>query len=81
MNVMMVIEKSITIPVEKRMHIEFNFPEDIPPGEIKVQINISFKPKLTFEEIIKKHRDNFKDSIAFQGDSVELVRKIRDGDD
>jgi hypothetical protein len=78
---MTVIEKSISIPVEKTMHIEFNFPEDIPPGEITVQINISFRPDISIGDIIKQNRDNFKDCDAFQGDSVELVRKIRDGDD
>ncbi|MDR1627878.1 MAG: hypothetical protein LBR79_03815 [Oscillospiraceae bacterium] len=78
---MTVIEKSISIPVKKRMHIEFNFPQDIPPGEMNVQINITFRPNISIGEIIKKNRDNFKDCAAFQCDSVELVRKIRDGDD
>ncbi|MDR1627879.1 MAG: hypothetical protein LBR79_03820 [Oscillospiraceae bacterium] len=76
---MTVIEKNITLPVEKKLHIELNLPEDITSEEIKLVINITLKPKPNFEEIYKKHHSILKDSATFQGDSVELVRKLRDG--
>jgi hypothetical protein len=77
---MRVIEKNITLPVEKKLHIELNLPEDITSEEIKLVINISLKPKTTFKEIYKKHHGILKDSVAIQGDGVELIRKLRDGE-
>jgi hypothetical protein len=80
----MTIQQTIEIPVDRRVH--FDLPRDIPAGAAKLKLIITpfrvprseAKPQSGFQ----KHFDEFygclKQSPAFEGDSAEIIRKMRD---
>jgi hypothetical protein len=72
------IGKKIAVPENRRINLEIELPKDTPIGEVNVNISITpisqRKPKRTIESFY----GIFKDSPIFEGDPVEIQRKMRD---
>jgi hypothetical protein len=77
---MITITKIIKIPENRCIHLDLELPQTIPPGQANLQINISPVYSVSLLELIKRHGGKLKDSAAFTGNSVEIVRRIRDGE-
>ncbi|MDR1488106.1 MAG: hypothetical protein LBT62_09015 [Deltaproteobacteria bacterium] len=77
---MTTIEKTIEIPENRRVNLELEVPENIPTGEANIQVKItpSQKKKATWNDLMK-FEGCLKDEPAFQGNSVEIQRKMRNG--
>jgi hypothetical protein len=78
----MTIQQTIDIPANRHVRLDFDVPAEIPTGVAKVELSIlpEVKPPKMSRQMKKlmKYYGCLKDSPAFAGDSVELVRKIRD---
>jgi hypothetical protein len=80
---MMTIQQTIAIPADRRLHLDFDLPENLPEGQ--ADITLIVKPKGEGRKIPFFRRASImdfygclKDSPAFAEDGVEYQRKIRD---
>jgi hypothetical protein len=80
----MTIQQMIEIPADRRLIVDL--PMDVPVGAARLKLSISGKAKGP-DKPVKMSRQMrkmmrfygcLKDSPAFEGDSVEIVRKLRD---
>jgi hypothetical protein len=79
----MMIQQTVTIPADRR--VLFELPRDIPVGEAKCKLIITPFPaprsEAKSQSSFQKHFDEFygclKDSPAFEGDSAQIIRKLR----
>jgi hypothetical protein len=78
----MIIQQTIDIPANRHVRLDFDVPTEVPIGTVKVELSISPElklPKMSRQmKKLMKYYGCLKDSPAFAGDSVELVRKMRD---
>jgi hypothetical protein len=73
------IEKTIKIPADRHLQIDLELPDDTPIGNANIQITITpIVPPKKISEVFKEFHGIFKDDPAFQGDPVEIQRKMRD---
>jgi hypothetical protein len=73
------ITKTIKIPDNRRVNLEFEVPEHVPTGEANLVVTITptqYKC-VTWQDILK-FSGVLKDSPIFEGDPVEIQRKMRD---
>jgi hypothetical protein len=74
----MIIEQTIEIPASRRLTI------DVPPEVPEGRVVISFTPAETLPSMSRQMKKMMKyygclrDSPAFEGDSVEIIRALRD---
>ncbi|MDR3247285.1 MAG: hypothetical protein LBT39_00740 [Treponema sp.] len=75
-------QQIIDIPANRHVRLDFDVPSEIPTGTANVELSISpeLKPPKMSRQMKKlmKYYGCLKDSPTFAGDSVELVRKMRD---
>jgi hypothetical protein len=76
---MTTIEKTIEIPQDRRLQLDLELPNDLPIGKANLQLTITptVTPKQAWENL-REISGCLKDDPAFQGDSVEIQRKMRD---
>jgi hypothetical protein len=78
----MLIQQTIDIPANRHVRLDFDVPTEIPIGAVKVELSISPElklPKMSRQmKKLMKYYGCLKNSPAFAGDSVELIRKMRD---
>jgi hypothetical protein len=76
---MTTIEKTVEIPENRVVNLELKVPENIPTGEanLHVTINPLQRKKVTWLDL-KQFQGCLKDLPDFEGDSVEIQRKMRD---
>lgn len=72
------IQKSVTIPENRRITLELELPESVPVGSAEVFVTIVSREKPQSGKTIEDFIGCLKDSDAFSGDPVELVRQWRD---
>jgi hypothetical protein len=86
---MMIIQQTIEIPADhpiSHLHLDVPLPEKYPSGTVKVEIALKSGKSGFFSTFFSskfyKNFDEFygclKDSDIFEGDSVEIVRQMRD---
>jgi hypothetical protein len=76
---MTTIEKTVEIPENRVVNLELQVPENIPIGGANIHVVItSTQEKRPTWKDLKKFEGCLKDDPAFQGDSVEIQRKMRD---
>jgi hypothetical protein len=74
---MTIIKKTIAIPADRRLRLDLELPDSLPPGKAELTLNI------TPEQVNSGH-DPFEGfygcikSGAYAGDPVEIQRKLRD---
>lgn len=74
---MTTIEKSIEIPVDRRLRLDLTLPDELPPGRAELRLTINPSPAsggMPFDGLF----GSLKDSGLFSGDSVDIQRKMRD---
>jgi hypothetical protein len=88
----MTIEQTIEIPADQpmnRLHLDLPMPPKHPSGKVKVEVKLSPQESAfsaffhnLFASKFYKNFDKFygclKGTNAFEGDSVEIVRKMRE---
>jgi hypothetical protein len=77
--IMPTIEKNVEITANRRLQFDLEIPDDIPIGNANIQITITpiLSPKNVWDAL-REFQGIFKDDPAFQGDPVEIQRKMRD---
>ncbi|MDR1098907.1 MAG: hypothetical protein LBL28_00350 [Treponema sp.] len=86
---MTVIQQTIEIPVDhpvSHLHLDVPLPEKHPSGTVTVEVTLKPERNGFFDKLFTskfyKNFDEFygclKDAEAFEGDSVEIVRRMRD---
>jgi hypothetical protein len=84
----MTIEQTVDIPADGRLHLDLPLPERYASGKVWVEVKLRpSKNRLSgflsglFASKFYRNFDKFygclKDTGAFEGDSVEIVRKMR----
>ncbi|MDR1313066.1 MAG: hypothetical protein LBQ12_05065 [Deltaproteobacteria bacterium] len=76
---MAIIQKFLNIPEDRRLKLDLELPRDIPSGAAKIIIVIKPVSKKKSKRGVLDFWGIFKDHPAFQGDPVEIQRKMRDG--
>jgi hypothetical protein len=77
--IMTTIEKNIKISDDRRVNLQFDVPENVPIGEANLQITINpIQDKWPTLKDLLKFKGILKDSPIFEGDPVEIQRKMRD---
>jgi hypothetical protein len=77
--IMPIIEKKIEIPESRRINLELELPENVPTGEANLQVTISStRDKWPTLEDLTAFQGILKDLPIFEGDAVEIQRKMRD---
>jgi hypothetical protein len=77
---MTTFNKIIKIPNDRRLSLDFELPNDIPTGTANLQLTITPEeesPKQAWDTLMEFY-GCMKDEPAFQGNSVEIQRKMRD---
>jgi hypothetical protein len=83
----MVIEQTVEIPADRPfLELKLPLPENHPSGTVVVEVSLKPEKKGFFRRLFAskfyKNFDTFygclKDTGAFKGDSVEIVRTMRD---
>jgi sporulation-control protein spo0M len=76
---MTTIEKTIEIPENRRVNLELDLPENIPAGVANIQVTVNSlqMKKVTWKDL-QKFQGCLKDFPIFEGDAVEIQRKMRD---
>ncbi|MDR1862883.1 MAG: hypothetical protein LBQ67_03075 [Treponema sp.] len=82
----MTIQQTLEIPADgtvNHLHLDLPLPENHPSGKVRVEVTITpEKGEYFFRNRFQKHFDDFfgslKGSPVFEGDSAEIIRKIRD---
>jgi hypothetical protein len=74
---MTTITKTIDIPADRRLKLELELPDSVPPGKAELSLNITPEPTPN-GRAFTSHFGCLKDTDAFGEDSVEFQRKIRD---
>jgi hypothetical protein len=73
------IEKKVEIPQDRLVSLEIQVPENVPTGEAILQVTIT--PTIdkwpTWKDL-KKFQGCLKDLPDFEGNAVEIQRKMRD---
>jgi hypothetical protein len=76
----MTLQQTVTIPADRWVH--FELPRDTPTGEADVKLVItlhrSAEPRSSFQQHFDDFYGSLKDSPAFQGDSAQIIREMRD---
>jgi hypothetical protein len=84
--VFMTIQQTIEIPADRRVHFEFEVPEDIPAGTAELEYELIEKEAAakTAKRVAEGRRPfeglrgALQNSGVFSGDPVEIIRKMRD---
>ncbi|MDR2200274.1 MAG: hypothetical protein LBR53_12670 [Deltaproteobacteria bacterium] len=76
---MTTFDQKIQIPENRHVSLKLHVPENVPIGEANIQVTITpvIPPKKGWDALMKFH-GIFKDDPAFQGNSVDIQRKMRD---
>ncbi|MDR2144641.1 MAG: hypothetical protein LBP29_09765 [Treponema sp.] len=83
----MLIEQTVEIPADRPfLELKLPLPENHPSGTVTVEVSLKPQKKSFFRSLFaSKFYRNFdtfygclKDTDAFKGDSVEIVRNMRD---
>jgi hypothetical protein len=74
---MTIIKKTIEIPADRRLKLDLELPDSLPPGKAELSLDITPEPKPNGKAIMS-HFGCLKGTTAFGEDSVEFQRKIRD---
>jgi hypothetical protein len=77
----MTLQQTVTIPADRRLHLDFDLPETASIGTATVILDFPTVP----QSGPQPHRRPFeglfgctKDSGVWEGDGVEIIRKLRD---
>jgi hypothetical protein len=77
--IMPIIEKTIEVPENRRVNLELVVPDNIPTGKAKIQVTITqTRDKWPTLEDLNQYKGILKDLPIFEGNSVEIQRKMRD---
>jgi hypothetical protein len=83
----MVIEQTVEIPADRPfLELKLPLPKNHPSGKVVVEVSLKPEKKSFFRSLfVSKFYKNFdtfygslKDTDVFKGDSVEIVRNMRD---
>jgi hypothetical protein len=75
----MTLQQTVTIPADRRLRFDFEVPETLTVGEAEVKLVIT--PKRTPQPHRRPFEGLFgcaKGSGVWDGDGVEIIRKLRD---
>jgi len=75
---MSTLRKTVTVPANRLVRLEFAAPENIPPGEAEITLEISTITPLKHGRDILRHAGSLANSLNFSGDPSEVMRKLRD---
>ena len=74
---MSAVQQTVQIPADRRLRLDFTLPDDFPLGMAKVLVLPPESSKNAYESI-KHFAGCLADSKTFAGDSVVLLRAMRD---
>ena len=75
---MTTLTQKITVPPSRHVRIELALPEEIPPGDAHVRMEISSVALPNRQQNPSRWFGSLADCPALAGDLVELQRKMRD---
>ena len=75
---MIIIQKTIEIPPDRRLNLSLELPEELQPGPAELHLEF-LQPKIEdASDTLAGFAGCLKDSPAFAGDALEIQRKMRD---
>jgi hypothetical protein len=86
----MTIHQTIEIPADRRVRLDFMLPKSLPSGKTKIKVEFTqaaslsekfagfFSRRVRFEKHFDEVFGCCKDKDIWGGDSVEVIRKMRD---
>ena len=72
------MNKTIEIPADRHLVIELTLPDELPPGPAEMAVTINPTRPAKQLKPLPELFGSLKDSQIFAGDSVTLVRSLRD---
>ena len=75
---MTTLTKKITVPSDRRVLLEFTLPEDVRPGEAEIRMEIHETGHPGTPRNVHLWAGALAGSPIFEGDPVEIQRKMRD---
>jgi hypothetical protein len=75
---MTTIQQTVEITEDRHLNLDLSIPEDVPVGTAEMTIVLAPAPKGKTLGSVKHLAGVWKDSKTFAGDSVALVRVMRD---
>jgi hypothetical protein len=77
--ILITIEKKVVIPEDRLLHLDLQIPENVPIGKANLQVTITpTMDKWPTWKDLKKFQGLLKDLPDFEGNAVEIQRKMRD---
>jgi hypothetical protein len=73
-----IIKKTIEIPADRRLKLDLELPDSLPPGKAELSLSITPSSDAIGFNAFEGYFGCLKDSEAFKGDPVEIQRKLRD---
>jgi hypothetical protein len=84
----MTIQQTIDIPADGRLHLDFSLPANLPKGPAEITLTVrparkqgklpTGRRSIFHRKSVMDYYGCLKNSPAFEGDPVEIQRKMRD---
>jgi hypothetical protein len=75
---MTIINKTVEIPADRRLNLCLELPDDLPPGQAELHMVIWPSKTESTPGSLAEFSGCLKDDPTFQGDPLEIQRKMRD---
>ena len=72
------IHRTVEIPADRRLNLNLELPEELPPGQAELHLIIFPSPSGTVPATLAGFAGCLKDDTGFSGDALEIQRKMRD---
>ena len=72
------IQQTVTIPANRRLHLDLTLPDSVPEGSADVLVVISSRPREKGRPSILHLAGSLAQSRTFAGDPVAMQRGLRD---
>ncbi len=75
---MTTIHKTIEVPADRRLNLNLELPDDLPPGQAELHVTIFPSSGESKPAALADFAGCLKDDSSFAGDALEIQRAMRD---